>query len=147
MQQILKLIEEQGIMLESAKGSIPNLADKIAGEKIKGSWWGHPKGNLIYHLLSEVRKSEMILVCRFIKGKITFIHKNLWSALVKLAPKFDSGLLDKVVEIHTTSGKHKVEIVPFPQWVPAEIKFQSEKISEEDAMKVLPEVIVHYILP
>ena len=86
-------------------------------------------------------------MCRFIKGKITFIHKNLCSALVKLAPKFDSGLLDKVVEIHTTSGKHKVEIVPFPQWVPAEIKFQSEKISEEDAMKVLPEVIIHYILP
>ena len=75
MQQILKLIEEQGVMLESAKGSIPNLADKIAGEKIKGSWWGHPKGNLIYHLLGEARKSEMILVCRFIKGKITFIHK------------------------------------------------------------------------
>ena len=42
MQQILKLIEEQEVMLESAKGSIPNLADKIAGEKIKGSWWGHP---------------------------------------------------------------------------------------------------------
>ena len=43
MQQILKLIEEQGIMLESAKGSIPNLADKIAGEKNKRKLVGAPQ--------------------------------------------------------------------------------------------------------
>ena len=35
-------VREQGIVLQSARGPLPNLAEWIAGEPIRGSWWGHP---------------------------------------------------------------------------------------------------------
>ena len=33
------------MLLQSAKGPVPNVADLVAGEPIKGSWWGHPAGH------------------------------------------------------------------------------------------------------
>jgi len=35
-------LAERGMLLASARGPIPNIAEMIAGEPIKGSWWGHP---------------------------------------------------------------------------------------------------------
>ena len=145
--KLINFIEKQGVVVESAKGHIPNLADMIAGETIRGSWWGHPKGNLINNLLGKVRESDEILVCRFINGKITFIHKRLWSSFVKLAPNIDSVLLDKVMEVHTPSGKHKVETIPFPNWVPDDVLKEAEKLREDEAIKMLPKVILKYHRP
>ena len=34
-------LRESGMLLQSARGPIANVADLIAGEEIKGSWWGH----------------------------------------------------------------------------------------------------------
>src|SRR4030095_7234834 len=32
-------VREQGIVLQSARGPVPNLAEYVAGEPIRGSWW------------------------------------------------------------------------------------------------------------
>ena len=41
----LAFVERHGIVLESARhAAIPSLAEAIAGEPIRGSWWAHPKG-------------------------------------------------------------------------------------------------------
>jgi hypothetical protein len=39
---------EQGVVLQSARGPLPNLAEHIAGEAIRGSWWGHSSGHEIF---------------------------------------------------------------------------------------------------
>src|SRR6185503_19944407 len=39
----LDMVRRNGVMLESGTGPVPNLAELIAGEPIKGSWWAHPK--------------------------------------------------------------------------------------------------------
>jgi len=36
-------VEAQGIVLQSARGPLPNVADFIAGEPIRGSWWATPR--------------------------------------------------------------------------------------------------------
>lgn len=46
--EALSFIREHGIVLASAKGPIPRLADAIAGESIRGSWWAHPKSHQIF---------------------------------------------------------------------------------------------------
>ena len=35
-------LREQGVVLQSARGPVPNLAEQVAGERIRGSWWGPP---------------------------------------------------------------------------------------------------------
>jgi hypothetical protein len=45
---------EQGVVLQSARGPLPNLAEHIAGEAIRGSWWGHSSGHEIFAILTRV---------------------------------------------------------------------------------------------
>ncbi len=62
----MALVEQHGIVLESAKGPVPSLASEIAGEEIQGSWWGHAEAEHIWSLTRGLRGSENILVCRLI---------------------------------------------------------------------------------
>jgi len=116
-QEAIRFVRRHGVVLESSKGLEPSLAAEIAGEAIAGSWWGHPKGHEIYEVTERVRDSKVVLVCTLAKGRITYIHRDLWAAFVKLAERFPPGRLDRVHEVHTVGGRHKREDVPFPDWV------------------------------
>ena len=137
--EALNFVEEQGVLLVSAKGPVPTLTDAIAGESIKGSWWGHPKSHQIFAILEAVTASEDVLVCRLVKGKVTLVHRRLWPALVRLAARFPPGRISKVTQEHTASGRHVNREVPFPRWVPADVIKQAGSISEEEAIAALGE--------
>ncbi len=47
-------VREQGMVLQSARGPLPNLAEHVAGEPIRGSWWGHPSGHEIFAVLTRL---------------------------------------------------------------------------------------------
>jgi len=74
--QALAFIRTHGVVLESAQGPVPSLAEVIAGELVRGSWWSHPKSHEIFAVTRAVRDSDDVLVCRLIKGKITFVHRR-----------------------------------------------------------------------
>jgi len=84
----LAFVRKHGIVLASARGRVPNLAAEIAGEPIRGSWWGHASGQEIFRTLERLGASPDILVCRFIDGKITLVHRRLWAALARVAAMF-----------------------------------------------------------
>lgn len=135
--QALKFIEKHGVVLVSAKGPVPRLTEAIGGSPIKGSWWGHPKGQQIFAILEGVTNSEDVLVCRLIKGKLTLVHRRLWPALVRIADRFPPEQVSQVVQEHTSSGRHVNKEVPFPIWVPPKILKQAKSISEADAIEAL----------
>lgn len=135
--EALAFIEERGVVLVSAKGPVPKLTEVIAGEPIKGSWWGHPKGQQIFRVLEAVTDSDDVLVCRLIKGKITLVHRRLWPALARLAGKLAPEQISQVRQAHTASGRHLNEEVPFPNWVPASILKQARRLSETEALTAL----------
>lgn len=137
--EALAFIEQRGVVLVSARGPIPRLTEVIAGEPIKGSWWGHPKGRQIFVILEAVTESEDVLVCRLVNGKITLVHRRLWPALVRLAERFSPGQIAKVKQEHTTSGRHVNEEVPFPRWVPGAVAKQAKSLSEAEAIAALGE--------
>lgn len=121
--QALLFVKRNGIVLESGRGPVPSLAETIAGEPIRGSWWGHPKGNAIFACSRAIRNSKDVLTCRLIEGKVTYVHRRLWPALVRLSGHFAVDRLARIREIHTAAGKHRIETVTFPRWVPpAEIR-------------------------
>ena len=140
--EALAFVEEHGVVLVSAKGPRPRLTETIAGEPIKGSWWGHPKSHQIFAILEVVTESEDVLVCRLVKGKITLVHRRLWPALVRLAKRFPPDQIAKVRQEHTASGRHVNQEVPFPRWVPAEVLKQARSLSEEKAIAALGEWVI-----
>lgn len=137
VRQALAFIREHGVVLEAARGPVPSLAACIAGEPVRGSWWSHPRGREIFAVTRAVRGSDEILVCRFIAGKITFVHRRLWPALVRASDHLAAERLARLREIHTASGRHGIEEVPFPDWVPSSVGAAARRLSEEAALAAL----------
>ena len=133
----LAFVKRHGVVLESARGPVPNLAGAIVGGPIRGSWWGHAKGKQIFLLTRAVRDSPEVLVCRLIGRKITYVHRRLWPALVRMAPTFALRDLAAVREVHTARGEHEQRVVPFPRWVPPGVKRAAGRLSVEDAQAAL----------
>jgi hypothetical protein len=137
----LRFVEQHGVVLEGARGRGPNLAEAVAGESIHGNWWGHKKGRAIFSATRAVRDSDQVLVCRLVDGKITYVHRRLWPALVRLANSLDKTNLASIQEEHSPSGAHKVHSVPFPRWVPTEVRRAAKKLSKKQACRQLGEWI------
>lgn len=137
----LAFLEEHGVVLQAAKGRVPTLAEAIAGAPIRGSWWGHPKGRTIFRILTGVCESPDVLVCRLVDGRITFVHRRLWPALVRLAERFPARDISAVSEEHTASGAHRTTTVPFPGWVPPDVREAARRLSAREAEESLAAVL------
>lgn len=135
--EALAFVEKHGVVLESAHGPVANLAEAIAGESIRGSWWGHPKASQIFRCSRALRDSNDVLVCRLLGGKVTYVHRRLWPALVKLHGRFEPGRLAAIRETHTAQGKHKTTAIAFPKWVPPDVVAEAATLTVEQAMKLL----------
>ena len=136
-EEAMAFVREHGVVLASARGAVPRLTEAIVDEPIKGSWWAHPKSHQIFAILQSVTASEDILVCRLVDGKVTLVHRRLWPALVRVAARFPPHQIAQVREEHTPSGQHVSREVPFPKWVPTEVKEKAKRISEQDALITL----------
>jgi len=135
--QALAWVKKSGIAVESARASVPSLAQVVTGEPLRGSWWAHPKGNAIFLLSRAIRNSPDVLVCRLVDGKVTYIHRRLWPAVVRLADRFSKQRLAAVKEVHTPTGKHELLVTPFPKWVPNEVLKAAQKLTEKEAASQL----------
>ena len=102
-------------MLQAARGPVPSLAEAVAGGPIRGSWWSHPKGREIFRAASVVCESPDVLVCKLIEGKVTYVHRRLWPALVRLAGGFPRARLAKVWNEHTATGAHRSRRLAVPR--------------------------------
>jgi hypothetical protein len=135
--EALTFVREHGVVLEAAVGPVPSLASTIAGGPIRGSWWSHAKGGEIFKLTRAVRESPDVLVCRLVGGKITYVHRRLWAALVRASKQFPRDRLAQVNEKHTPSGRHVNEEVAFPDWVSPETFAEVGRLDEESALAQL----------
>lgn len=135
--EALAFVERHGVVLASAKGHVPRLTEAIAGEPIRGSWWGHPEGRRIYAVLQAIADSSDVLVCRLVGGKVTLVHRRLWPALVRLAERFPAESIARLREWHTSSGRHATTQIAFPDWVPDDVSERAKAMSEEEAQRSL----------
>lgn len=135
--QALRFVEREGLALLSARGPVPNLAEAVAGQPIRGSWWGHPKGRAIYLAAGAVAQSKDVILCRLVGGKVTFVHRRLWPALTRLARRLPKAGLAAIREEHTATGAHRTITTPFPKWVPREVRAEARQMSEAEALRQL----------
>jgi hypothetical protein len=133
------LVAKRGVMLASARGPVPSVAEAVAGEPIVGSWWSHAKAHAIFAALSAIDDDEAIKCFRLVDKKITFVHRRLWPALARLA---QAGVLapERVAAIkqeHMPSGEHRNFTISFPEWAPADVLAAAGALSVEAARSQL----------
>jgi len=92
-----------------------------------------------------VRDSTDVLVCRLLGGKVTYIHRRLWPAIIRLAHALDQSKLAAVHEEHTPTGAHRVRSVQFPKWVPPDVGQAAQRLSEEEAISQIGDWISKYL--
>lgn len=141
-EEAVAFVKHHGVVLQAARGPVPSLAEAIAGGPIRGSWWGHPKGPDIFRASEAICDSADVLVCKLVDGKVTYVHRRLWPALVKLAARFRKEQLAKVWNEHTTTGAHRARRQAFPAWVTSEVMSEAKVMSTSDA-----EVLLSTLLP
>ena len=115
------------------------MAELVAGERIAGSWWGHPKGHQIFAELEALdarRRADA-----FGNGKVTLVHRRLWPALARLADRFPAQRLAVLHEEHTASGAHRVHEQPFADWVTPDIAEEARQLTEAEAFAQLPDCL------
>ena len=135
--QLLAALEEHGVLLESAKGAVPNVAELVVGAPIKGSWWAHPDSHTVFAEINALANHPDVVRTRLLGGKVTLVHRRVWPALVVLADRFPPERLAALHERHTESGKHVVDEVPFPDWVPPEARQEARTLDATAAEAAL----------
>lgn len=135
--QAVAFVRRHGVVLASARGPLPSIAAAVAGEPIRGSWWGHKRGREIFAALEAIADSPDVLTCRLVEGKLTFVHRRAWPALVRLAKRFPRVRLAWVRQEHTAAGHHVNRIEPYPGWVPEAVELAASALSEDDALAIL----------
>jgi hypothetical protein len=126
------------MLLESARGPLPNVAELVAGGPIRGSWWGHPASHSIYRTLTELAASPDVVRLRLIDRKMTLVHRRVWPALVRVSASFPPAALTALTQEHTMSGAHRTLQQAYPSWLPDGVESAAGRITEDEAWAELP---------
>ncbi len=129
----MKFVEKYGVVLASGNGPVPNVAESVACEPIRGSWWGHKRSHEIFAALNLIEDSPDVLCFRLVAKKVTFVHRRLWPALVRLAETLGKDRLAAVKQEHTRTGAHRNVVTPFPKWVSADVKKKAAALDADTA--------------
>jgi hypothetical protein len=131
----LAFVAKHGVVLASARGPLPNIAEAVAGEPIVGSWWAHPKGKAIFAALCEIDDSPDIRCFKLVDGKVTFAHRTVWPALVRLGHDgvIAAEQLGSLQQEHMPTGEHRNFVTPFPDWVDDATARAAEALSADKA--------------
>ena len=81
--QALDFVRRHGVVTMTRSGR-PSLVEAVAGGPVKGSWWGHEKGGLIFQLAETLHDSSVVLAAKLVDGKVTFVDQSLWPALARV---------------------------------------------------------------
>ncbi len=73
-----------GILLESDQ-KLPNIVTLVVGERVRGSWWGHPEGRKIWRVLNQFDTRHDVLTTKLVSGKVTFVHRRLWADFLAIS--------------------------------------------------------------
>jgi hypothetical protein len=140
-EEAIDFVRTHGVVLLAARGPVPTLTYVVAGGPFRGSWCSHPRGREMYRAAEAVGGNPEILTCRLVQGKVTFLHRRLWPALVRLGATLPPERTCAMREEHTASGAHHTIETPFPSWVPADVHRAAADLSEEEAYRLLGDAL------
>jgi hypothetical protein len=95
---VLGELKRCGVLLMT-DNRLPNVVSIIIEEPIKGSWWGHPKGKEVFHILERLDDSEEATTAKLVAHKVTFIHKDLWPALAGVGASGEAWQMEHLSDV------------------------------------------------
>ena len=51
---------------------------------MRGSWWSHPSAQIIFQVNERLEDDEDVLITKLVSGKVTFVHRSIWSEVVAI---------------------------------------------------------------
>ena len=118
LQKVMDKLRHQGILLMS-DAKLPSVVSLVAGGPVRGSWWGHPRGDLIYFISQELSEHPKVLETKLLSGKVTFVHRRLWPTLLAVCRGRESWQLQglsgeavRLLGIVTEKGRVRLDAVP-----------------------------------
>jgi hypothetical protein len=82
--ELLDALARTGLLLKQDTKAF-NVVALLTGETPRSSWWSHPRGRLIFAVLSELEDHPDVLFTKLLHGKVTLIHRTLWPAFLAVA--------------------------------------------------------------
>ena len=99
---VFEELQETGLLLVTDQ-QLPSVAASIAGEPIRGSWWGHSSAREIFAVVSALSEHADVLLTKLLVDKQTFIHRHCWEAFLAVAMAEDpwqvAGLSPAAIEL------------------------------------------------
>jgi hypothetical protein len=83
-QEALAFVRRHKVVTLTATEGVPSMVVAVSGEPIRGSWWGHESGKRIFECSTALAASGEVLDVRLVAGKVTFVHRILWSAFYRV---------------------------------------------------------------
>ena len=82
--EVFAKLKEFGLLLESDP-KLPSVCTLITGKPLRGSWWSHPLAQTIFQVNERLDDHPDVLIAKLLTGKVTFVHRQFWSALLAVA--------------------------------------------------------------
>lgn len=83
-QTVLQTLRKLGFLVESDP-KLTSVCSLIANEPMRGSWWSHPLAQVIFQVNEQLEDHPDILMAKLVSGKVTFVHRKLWSEVIAIA--------------------------------------------------------------
>jgi len=147
LNDLLGVLERDGLMLLS-DSLLPSLTSLVVGAPIGGSWWGHPRGNEIYHLLNELAEHPQVLMVKLISAKVTFVHQRLWPAVVSVGQSRATWQLDHLTQaskflLGLVDESGRLDWDDIPPFLPPDNSRATESVRALDARLLVHTTEVH----
>ena len=81
---LLARLSRDGLLLQQDK-RLPSVVGLIVGGPLATSWWSHDKAHRIFRCLGQLIDHADVLPTRLLGGKVTYLHRRLWPALLSVA--------------------------------------------------------------
>lgn len=136
---LASFVARHKVVTESARCRVPSLVHLMAPPPPlpRGSWWSWPGANRIYNRLGALRERDDLLVCRLVRGKVSYVNAAAWPALVRLRHAFPADALDRVTDVHEASGRHARHRVELDAWLPRAVAASARALDERAARAAL----------
>ena len=96
-QLVLAKLKELGLLLLT-DAKLPSVAGLVAGEPVRGSWWAHPDAHAIFGVGETLSEHPDVTTAKLLAGKVTFVHRKLWPALVGVGAAKEPWQLERLSE-------------------------------------------------
>jgi hypothetical protein len=83
VEEALDVLRRERVLALTDTEGVRSLVGEVIG-KVRGSWWGHPKGKLVYSIATRLDHSGEALGAKLVRGKVAFVHRSLWPTLFRV---------------------------------------------------------------